>query len=251
MIRGLVILCLVSAAPAVFAQSTVKGPAKIPGPVTIPAPSGGGANTWTNAQSPVVNNSCSNTAATCALTVTSTGSGHVGVILFSVGNNGTNILNSVTGGGGTWVIPVGCQAHDSTAGVGVGCAYNLSLASGVTSITCNWQTTNPGAGTGCTFYEEIPSTGSATLDTTGSHDNTSTATTQPGPTLTLTGASDFCAQVTGVGVGAPTAISGSYVFDGGANFNAVAHILNTASGAAITWTNSGTSTSAVGAICLK
>ena len=69
----------------------------------------------------------------CAITVTSTGSGNFG--FFSVAtNSGSQNISSISGGG-TWTIPGGTTCRRTNGAGSEDCAYITSLTGGVTSIT--------------------------------------------------------------------------------------------------------------------
>jgi hypothetical protein len=190
------------------------------------------AGTWA-----LVNNaaasSCSSSLATCAVTVTSTGTGN---LLVAVGFFGNTTDNFTAGsGGGTWASgPItNCHGSDASIGKGTDILYALSSTSGTTSITL---TKSGSSGAWVVRIMEYSTTaGPAVFDTCGNRDQSTTVTNPVGPTLTLGGANDVIVQ--GINGGAPTAISGSYTNP--ATFlvnNAHAGWINTSSGTAPTWT---------------
>jgi hypothetical protein len=196
------------------------------------------------------NEACGSASSTCAITVTSTGTGHFGIITWQT--DSTTTLSSVSGGG-TWTVPAGCTF---TNGLSVGCAYNLTLGSGVTTVTLTWTNASPGSPTSAWFYEESFTGSSVSLDNgssggLGTVNNTSSSTTQPGVALTLACSNCAIFQAEVEGGGQPNSINGSYTLDSGVAFRGTAHILNTASGTAPTWTLSASATNLGGAIAIK
>lgn len=127
---------------------------------------------------------------TCTLTLNATtGAGHL--LFFQVANEQSAAYVSSISGGGTWVIPTGCQITGTAGAVGsLSCAYVLSSTSGTTSLSV---TMNKNATVGMVMYEVSRASGSFVLDTLGS-------TTQPagltfsGQTLSISGNLDVLFQ---------------------------------------------------------
>jgi hypothetical protein len=198
----------------------------------------------------VSNTSCSGSSNTCAVTVTSTGTGHFGVILWLTANSTS--ASSISGGG-SWTIPASCKINVTFTS---GCAYILSLSSGVTTITMTWSTSACGSPCSIFFYEESFTGSSVSLDNgssggLGTVNNTSSSSTPPGVALTLSGANTAIFQVILQGNGSATAISGSYNLDLGGAFQGSASALNTTNGTAPTWTFSASSTGIGSAIAIS
>lgn len=207
-----------------------------------------GGTTFTQTQHVGTSNSCGATT-TCTITATSTCSTCVGLI---VGAGNQNLFISSISGAGTWVVPPGCQLYNGSIVEATSCAYNLSESSGTTSIVVTWNGTN--SATLGLYYVEVSWTGTTpTLDTTGTHFANVSGSSQASPTLTLTGSSDFCVQ--GIASqSAPSAITGSYTglttMSAGGNAGG-AYIVNTASGASVTWTTGAATESITNAICIQ
>lgn len=183
--------------------------------------------TWTFLHS--ANSTCG--TGTCAITVTSTGSGNLLVATGGRGGSGAGSMTSPTNGcSASWT-------HDANA-LNSGAPgfediwYCLNSASGVTSITLN---------TAATFdhgtVSEYSTTSGPPLADVCSNRTGATATSQPGVTLTLTGTNDVIVQgascaatITAV---SPLAYHAPFAVPNG---NGVAGSTNTASGTAPTWT---------------
>ena len=194
--------------------------------------------------------SCTAASQTCAITVTSTGSGHTGII--AMGTATTDVITGVSGGG-TYTIPTGCQLTDNGVKT-VSCAYTISTTSGATTITVT--RTSATSATWRAYYLEIGSTNSIVIDTgasngLGTRDQSTTLTTPAGVALTLS-ASCNCTVVQfifGTGVTAVAGSGNTYVGDFTSNAG-FAYSINTGVGAAPTWTQT-SSRAAVGAIAVK
>lgn len=213
------------------------------------------AGTWTFYQHTKGDNPAGcNASLTCSLTITSTGSGHVGIMVVGVGQPGsTSTYSSMTCGTGTWVNNTASSGH----AVGVGetfMIYNLTLQSGITTCTVTLATATPGAW-GLDFIEAGWSGSSVTYDTGAWAHNTCTAFACPGEALTLTGTSDLIIQSAIGDNGTCTAINGAYTqfFDTAATTQMTfAGAKNTATGTAPSWTNNTTGDDiGAGAIALK
>lgn len=153
------------------------------GAFTTPAPVFSLVNTASN---PAGNGITCNT--TCTLTVPATGSGNLLILVAGdVGNNNA-VLSSVTGGG-TWVVPAGCQASATTSGT-VSCAYVLSSTAAATTLnitmSANPGTTNMGFG----YFEISRTSGSFLLDTVAAVTRVTGNYLPTGAGLTLTGTND-------------------------------------------------------------
>lgn len=203
--------------------------------------SGGGLSyTFSQVQLASSNGGCSSSSNTCLVTVSSTGSGNAGILLFAMGSAQT--LSSVANGG-TWVVPSGCQEYNATVGSSIGCAYTLNTTASATSIQATWSGSSPGSPAVITFYEMACSAGTPELDTGSSAGlgvvaNTSASATQPGVALTVSGQKLATFQVEGLTSGAFSSIDTSYTgSDNNQSNNAMAHLYNTTSGAAPNWTN--------------
>jgi hypothetical protein len=172
---------------------------------------------------------------TIDLTVAATGSGNLLVLQVKDSNGGNYVTSVTTGCSGAWVAPSSSQ--QSNSGNSVSGSYCLSSASGVTSITINFNNARPYH---YVFYEVSDTAGhTPSLDPSGGiGTSTYTSTTNPpGVALTLTGTNDAIFQVIAVSSGSVTGISSPY-----GNFNSLGgdgygDSLNTTSGAAPTWTN--------------
>lgn len=154
------------------------------------------------------NNSCSG-ATTCAITMTSTGSGHLLVAEMQNGTTGTTISSFNTGCNGSWVISSATLL--SATGIGSAeLAYCTNSTASITSITITISTTF--ATGNVTIWEASSSLGNIALDSGGTPANTqsnsSACTTCTGVSLTLSGNNDFFAFVSLSG-GTCSAVSGT------------------------------------------
>ena len=124
------------------------------GIVNQPKPSGGGGGgTITSVQIANSGSTAVNCAPTCSLTVTSTGSGHLGVIAYysqSISGSFPFYISSVSGGG-AWVSNGACRVQDTVTGTSVDLAYVLATTSGTTSISVTL--TNNDSNATFAFYE--------------------------------------------------------------------------------------------------
>jgi hypothetical protein len=215
--------------------------------------SGGGSKTWTLVQHPINATTCDSNP--CSVTVSSTGSGNLGILWFATSSTVT--ISSISGGG-TWTIPTpGSGTCSNTTVFATLCAYNLSLSSGATSISVTLS--------GVAFrtvieYLEYSWTGggSATLDTQSSTNTSGFNTSWPGQTLSLAGAHELISQAIATRDNGCTSITSPYTnpddfsaTSSGSNWLAVAGSINTASGTAPTWTCNDTEMNATGAIAFK
>lgn len=184
--------------------------------------------TWTEVQN-VGNASCSASANTCAITVSSTTSGHVGVIIGITGSTLTGAITSISPG--TWVIPAASQCSQSNATTGgtANCAYCLSLPGGQTTFTVTWNNASPGSFSTASFTE-ASTTLTAAFDVAGKKTTTTNTANQAGVTLTLSGSNDFIVQAMQISSAvsacrAPFATNA--IFPGG---NATCYAVNQSSG---------------------
>lgn len=147
----------------------------------------------------------------CAVTVTSTGSGHLLVAGIISSNSTAATISSVTAAAcsGSWVHCTNCSLANSTGNVDF--SYCLNSASGQTSITITPSATLS-AGIGV-IWEAQSTLGNIAKDSgttpSGTHfDSSSCTTTCAGVSLTLSGNNDFIAAVASCG-GTCSAVSGT------------------------------------------
>ena len=175
----------------------------------------------------------SGTTTSCGVTIAPTGSGHVLIAIFEVQSAGSSV--SAVSGGGTWVHAPRCAAYSAGPGGNVDCWYVLSSTPGATTVT---GTVTSGSGRGVQFYELSVGPGcSGVYDNSGSANNNSPNSSQPGIELKLTGTNDAIVQ--GILAGASiVSINGGYAISaaGGASNHYAALLLNTNSAAAPAWT---------------
>jgi hypothetical protein len=124
---------------------------------------------------------------TCSLAVPATGAGHL-LYLQSATLNGTHITS--VSGGGTWVVPSGCQIAIPSTGDTLSCAYVLSSTAGATSVNI---TMSGSSAVGFAASEIASTSGPFTLDVQGSATN-SASYSPGGVPLTLTGTNDAIFQ---------------------------------------------------------
>jgi hypothetical protein len=190
--------------------------------------------TFTLVQSKTATTSCANVCS--AVTVTSTGAGHL--IVVGTSNQQNQHIASISGGGTYTLCGTSCQKGDSTSGW-VDMAYTLSSTSGATSITL----TMAGASNVIIYVWEFSSTATITFDVANSVSDTTNCTSCAGSGATgLTGTNDAMTEIVSCGgtcsaVGTPYTAT-SPTFQGG---DGGAHLLNSTSTAAPTWTQSPTS----------
>ena len=186
-------------------------------------------------------------SASCSITVTSTGSGHFGVILAVSGTDGEPISSVTTGG--TWTCPVAAQHWSNNVGEEVSGCYIVSLSSGITTITVNWNGT-PALPNGFIFYE-YSCTGSCAVsyDTAGWVDANTSGNPQTSVALSLNGSDDIIDQEIFTNLGKPTGVNSPYGnFVGPTTYYwGTADLENTASGTAPTWPVSNSSTISISA----
>lgn len=199
-------------------------------------PASAGSNTFTFIQQKF--SACA--ANPCTVTVTSTGSGHLLVLTATEDSGSARYITSASGGG-TWVVPAGCQSLNAASGA-TSCAYVLSSSSGTTSVSVTYTA---GTALHVTFWEYLVSPGTASFGKTGVQNTTSGATPVPGVGLTGLGSSDVIFQwvILSASIGGPTAVSGSYIHllnnagsSTGLNYSGYASLENSGSGTAPNWT---------------
>lgn len=203
----------------------------------------------------VFNNACA-ASSSCAVTVSAIGAGHLLVVLSHQGNTVT--LSSVTAAGETFtVIPTsgGAGANCPFNGGGnttqTGCAYALKSVGGATTVTCNWSGTAAASNTSCGFYEVAFTAPFVYLESNASNSSHPSASTFAGVNFAnsylnfINGTNDIIFQFTNVSTGTISSINSSFVLDNNSGQVADAHLLNTFSNVAPTWTNSVAATSLV------
>jgi hypothetical protein len=183
---------------------------------------------------------------TCSLTIPSTGTGHL-LYLESATLDGTHITS--VGGGGTWVVPSGCQIAIPSTGDTLSCAYVLSSTAGATSANI----TMSGSSAVTFALSEIASTGGPfTFDVQGSATNG--ASLSPGGVpLTLTGTNDVIFQSIFVPGGTSGAtwypLSNNWVFFN--NNAAQVALLNASSGVRPFWVDEQNNTTVVTGVAFR
>jgi hypothetical protein len=223
------------------------------------------AATWTLTQHPH-NFTCSGTSSgnvACTVTATSTGAGHLLILLSSAyegQNAGNNTAPSYVSASGdsTWTHCPSSYAniqYSTNNFEATDCAYVLSSAGGATSFTFTWSypTGTQFSNIDVEFLEVVRSTGSATYDT-GNNTTSSCATSCAGPTLTLTGSSDYIAQWTGADA-TINSVSGAYTnpadIDTSNVVGGFAGALNQSSGTGPTWSVTSGGGSALSGLAFK
>lgn len=209
--------------------------------------------TWSLVQHP--RGAC-NVSSPCSLTVTATGTGHLGILIFLQAQGAAPTLSSVSDGTSTWTVNGTCSVTNGGIG-GVFGAYSVNLASGITSISATLS-----AGTAFNgeveFLEYSTTGGPPIFDTCAGTVNGSSAT-PAGQVLTLSGTNDVIVQVIqSAGPQNATAVTGTYTnpadfpFSGPAAAGyGIAGSINTSSGTAPTWTLNGANTSLVIGMAFK
>jgi hypothetical protein len=201
------------------------------------------------------------TTTTCTLQVTATGAGHFGIVTIAVlsqSTTPTHITSITDNMGGTWIQPSitsgsGCYFTSVGESVGtVACAYNLTLAAGVTSITVNWDIfTNEGAR--LDFREYSFNGASVEFDAAGQFENLGTVTAPfawASPSG-LTGTNDVIVQVISPCCGTPTGISAPYGNLNATSFYGSADLLNSVSTTAPTSGSTDPGAFVIGWIAIK
>src|ERR1700734_1053964 len=172
---------------------------------------------------------CSTTVVTCTLTVAATRAGHFGIVTVAVLSVPTMTVTSVTDNkGGTWIVVPACAASQGVYGT-IGCAYNLNLAAGVTSVTGNWNVVAP-EGSRLDFREYSYTGVSVSFDNAGvlSHptggENPVVGATPSG----LTGTNDVIVQAITSGAGTASSVT-TYGNLNSTSFYYTADLLNSVS----------------------
>ena len=134
-----------------------------------------------------------NCSPTCSITIPSTTAGNLLYVEASTEVYG-DYISSISGGG-TWVIPTGCQEQITTPStLNVSCAYVLSATGSTTSVSITLDGSS--SATGLAVFEVHRTSGTWALDTDGATANTASFT----PTLqalTLSGTNDVIFQAMG------------------------------------------------------
>jgi hypothetical protein len=217
----------------------IGGKAGIGGTAGLGVASGGG--TFTLVQH-VLGAACTGGTNACSITVSATGTGHVG-ILNATDVNGASLTILSVSGGGTWTAPAGCVLNSASVGTTM-CAYNTNLSSGATTITVTWSSTSTSANDKLAYYEYSYSGSSVSFDNAGTVSRTATLT-PTGVTPSLTGSNDVIVQGIAMANGV---VSSQTVYGNGlyaTNFQGTADLENTTSTTPPVWT-SGTSAVSLG-----
>ena len=173
----------------------------------------------------------------CAVTVASTGSGHILIAMF-----GGSTPSAVSDGVNAWVHAPNCAIGN------VDCWYVLSSKPGATSIK---GTVPSGGGRGVAFYEFSVGAGcSAVLDSSNSVADSTASLSQPGIPLTLKGTNDVIVQQIFSGPSI-LSINNGYTEAKAPTNLAAASLLNTTSGAAPAWTLQSSASANVSAIAIS
>lgn len=190
--------------------------------------------------------SCS-TGTTCAITVTSTGSGDAGTIAMVTTTAPPNGIVSATGCQTSWAVVRGAASAAYGTSAYQDWAYCPKLTGGVTSITVTFWTsiTTPSL-----VFWDTPLTGQVFFDTGNGLYDSANCTSCTGTALTLNLGNDVIFTFA-VPDNSLSAVSSPYTadqsFPGGTG---MAHLLNTVSGTAPTWTQSPTGPMVSSAIAL-
>jgi hypothetical protein len=199
--------------------------------------------TWTLVQHP--NAPCASSP--CAITVNSTGMGHIGIVGLMSYKSAVHI--SSVSGGGNWVHPSGCSAQTSD-GTSTDLAYLWNETNGTTLISVTFSG-KPGQGQ--IEYAEYSTTAPSTwFDGCGTNVINSDGTLPAGPSLTLSGSNDVIVEAAVCGGNNLNAITSPYTNpDDFPNSFGFAGAINQSTGAAPTWTCGTYRTAAVSAIAIK
>lgn len=183
-----------------------------------------GHSTITSIQLVASSTSCSSSSGTtCAVAVTSTTAGNVGVFCATTGTAGTTFTTPTAAG--TWTL-AGTAADNKSK-----CWYNLSLSAGVTSIDANPIGTSNN-GRIAWFGEFHSSLGTWAFDAFATDNQTCTNCT--GPTLTLSGTTDVILQLYAAGGNVSASTCANY--SSPTATRAISNCLNVSSGT-MNWTN--------------
>lgn len=213
--------------------------------------------TWTLLQDKSTG-SCSGASATCSVTMTSTGAGHLITAEAIYPGAGGSITSASCGG--TLTHCPSCFVEEATNLISEDGAYILSSSSGTTSCSIT-LTTNPGGSWKAEFQEWSFTGSSISLDTgatpTNNRDQTTTSTSIAGPSLTLSGTSDVIVEMNNA-AGTTNSISGGC--SGGTGYTlgtgltsskSIAYCYNTADATAPTWTQATAARAALGAMAFQ
>lgn len=176
------------------------------------------------------------------VTVTSTGAGHTLVVGVVMGSQQTIV--SATGGTFT-LCGVGCQNGDATSSW-TDMAYTLNATGGTTSVVVTLN--NNASGVVVTVWE-LSSTATITKDSGASVLQTTNCTSCTGVAPSISGTNDVVLTIAACG-GTCSAIT-TYAADPATPWTAgdgAAHLINTTSGTAPSWTQSPTSHMAIAAM---
>lgn len=198
---------------------------------------------------------CTGGVSTCSQTLafTPTGGAH-DVLVITVATTSTaaiTILSSSTLGSTNLTLVPGsaCAVFVAGSAEQMDCAYILNPPT-ATNLTVNISLNAP-----ANWFIgaiDISNSVAACYDTAGALSGSTSTTPQSGPALTLSGTNDFIVQSIKPG-SVPTAVSGSYA-DAYASLSqnlSSAYLLNTGSGAAVSWTLTGNAKAALNAIAFK
>lgn len=184
----------------------------------------------------VVQHTCNAACASgtsCNITVSTPGTGNLGVVKMIIDNPGATSRISTVSGGGTYT--------NSTAGAtktqgAIDAAYTFATTASGTTVTVNITPTSGAAWRAC--YEEFSSsTGSIALDTgaTPQANNTVTSAAPVGPALTVSGA-NLAISTAMLWSGTLTGASGSYSTGVDVpNGNGSARAINVSVGTGASW----------------
>lgn len=208
--------------------------------------------TWALVQHP--RGACNGTPP-CTLTIAATGVGHLGELIYLNGSGVSPTLTSVSDGTSTWTVNGTCVATSGAIGAIAG-AYSVNLASGITTLTIT--PTGQAFNGEVEFLEFSTTVGPPIFDTCAGTTNGSSAT-PAGQVLTLTGTNDVILQsINSAGPQNATALTGTYTNPADFPFSGpsaagygIGGSINTASGAAPTWTLNGANTSLVMGMAFK
>jgi hypothetical protein len=205
---------------------------------------------------PTISSGTCASAAKCAITVKSTGAGHLLIGIGTAKTSGITITGMSGGSTGTfnsgptaWYHPAGgggqstaqCAGSDSIAG-SADCAYILVSTSGATTVSFTFSGTTGGA---TCYVIEVPYTAGPIQAELPMEVDRPASTSISGATLWLGGANDFVLQAIRA-AHSVTAVGGGYAISGSGP--AIAYLSNTTSGTAPAWTQSALGPAAVFAI---
>jgi hypothetical protein len=182
------------------------------------------------------NEACSQSSASCSVTVGSTGAGNA-LLCYVWSPVAGSSFTSCTDGGDTFTNRV--SQSDSSVGYAAAATVD-SGAGGKTTVTCNLSSAPGGSFAYVCGVMEFSATGGLTFDTALSNDMTTAATSQPGVGLSL-GGNDVVFQLgapaTGINsISSNAASPYSYTFHKDALGNGEAYSLNDVTAYAPSWT---------------